>query len=76
MIWQPGASNGGTAVIDYTISYDQSISQWIELVSGVTETYYTTTEELIPGRTYTFKIQARNTVGLSIESTELSILAA
>jgi hypothetical protein len=39
-------------------------------------TSYTTSVALTQGRTYTFKVQARNSVGLSAFSTSLAILTA
>ena len=38
--------------------------------------HYTTTVALTPGLTYAFKVRARNTVGLSLYSEPISILAA
>lgn len=44
MTWSAGASNGGTAVIDYRISYKISTAaSFTTLVSGITATSYTTT---------------------------------
>jgi hypothetical protein len=40
--WTPGASSGGEPIIDYRIYYDQSTADWTELVSGVTDQFYTT----------------------------------
>jgi len=42
----------------------------------VTTQYYQTTVTLEAGTTYVFKVQARNSVGFSSDSTELSVLAA
>ena len=33
--WSDGASNGGTAVIDYRISYDQSTGNFVVLDTGI-----------------------------------------
>lgn len=49
---------------------------FIELQSGVTETYYQTTVVLTAGATYKFKVKARNSVGFSDNSGEIFILAA
>jgi hypothetical protein len=46
------------------------------LASGVTSPTYTTTVTLTKGRTYSFKVQSRNSVGLSAFSSPKSILAA
>jgi hypothetical protein len=50
--WSDGASNGGTAVIDYRISYDQSTGNFVTLATGVTAKSYATTVALTSGRTY------------------------
>jgi hypothetical protein len=34
--WSDGSSNGGTAVIDYRITYDQSTGNFVTLATGVT----------------------------------------
>jgi hypothetical protein len=33
--WNDGASDGGAAVIDYRIYYDQSTDTWIELDTAI-----------------------------------------
>jgi len=58
------------------ISYDQSTGYFVTLATGVTEKFYTTQVPLISGQIYKFKIQARNTVGYSQMSEELSVLVA
>lgn len=57
LIWYEGPENGGTPVIDYTVSYDQSsgTGNFVELASGVATTSYSATG-LVPGNTYTFKV--------------------
>jgi hypothetical protein len=74
--WEDGESDGGEAIIDYRITYDQSTSNFIILADGVTDRSYTTSVSLIAGRTYVFKVEARNSVGYSNYSVEKSILAA
>jgi hypothetical protein len=76
LVWSEGASDGGTVVIDYRITYDQSIGTYVTLIDGLTANLYTTGVALTSGRTYKFKVESRNTVGYSLESTEISILAA
>lgn len=76
LVWNDGASAGGTPVIDYRITYDQSVGTYVTLVDSLTTKSYTTAVTLIQGRIYKFKVEARNTVGYSLESTELSVLAA
>jgi len=75
MTWQDGASNGGTAIVDYEIWYDQATDDYVSLVTGLTERHYTVAG-LYSGSTYTFKVRARNAVGYGEFSTELSVLAA
>jgi len=71
-----GASTGGSAIIDYRIWYDQSINNWIVLDTNVTTLNYTTKVVLTIGATYQFRVEARNTVGFSSQSSILTILAA
>jgi hypothetical protein len=63
-------------VIDYTIYYDNGLSTYSELESGVATQYYTTSVPLTPDVIYTFKVTARNSVGSSLDSTTVSIRAA
>jgi hypothetical protein len=46
------------------------------LAQSVIDNYYTTQVPLIPGKTYSFKVTARNSVGSSDYSEVISILAA
>ena len=75
LTWTPGIYNGGASVLDYKISYDQGTNSYKTLVSGVVATSYTATL-LTAGLTFKFKIQARNVIGLSVLSSEVSILCA
>ena len=68
--WSLGAANGGTSVIDFRISYDQSIGVYVTLASGVSPKQYTATG-LTTGNYYTFKVQSRNSFGLSEFSDEI-----
>lgn len=74
--WDQGASNGGATVIDYRISYDQSIGDFIILETGVTDNFYQTTVALTPGAHYLLSVEARNSVGYSLGSDNLSVHAA
>ncbi len=49
--YSPGASNGGSAVIDFTIWYDQGTSNFVILATNVLTTTYTATA-LTGGLTY------------------------
>jgi hypothetical protein len=73
--WTPGLSDGGETVAFYRLSYDQGLGVWTTLVEEIYTTDYTYTS-VTQGTTYTFKVEARNSVGYSLESSELSILAA
>ena len=63
--WSQGLSNGGTEVIDYNVYYDQGLDNFMLLAEKLTASYFTTAATLIPGVTYSFKVTARNTVGMS-----------
>jgi hypothetical protein len=62
-------------VIDYTVSYDQSTGVYVTLASSLTSTTYTAIG-LVGGNTYSFKVQARSAVGLSVLSSVATILCA
>ena len=67
LTWSPGAFDGGSTVIDYRVSFDQSNNNYITLQAGVLTASYSATG-LTGGSTYKFKIEARNTVGYSLYS--------
>ena len=73
--WTPGQSDGGKTVAFYRLSYDQGLGVWTTLVEEVYTTDYIYTS-VTQGTIYTFKVEARNSVGYSLQSSELSILAA
>lgn len=73
--WDEGHNNNGSPVIDYTISYDQSTGVWVNLTTSLTAKFYTTLVGLSPGRTYSFRVYARNSVGYSSPAV-ISILCA
>lgn len=73
--WSAPASNGGSAVLDYQIDWDNGSGTWTTAVTGITGLTYTKTG-VTAGTTYQFKIAARNAVGLSTLSSALSVLAA
>ena len=74
--WVDGTSDGGTPLIDYNVFYDQGTGSFTQLATGITNKFYETTLVVIAGSTYVFKVQARNSVGISAESATVSILAA
>lgn len=74
--WAEGESNGGTPVIDYSLYYDQGLgSDFILLADSLTLNEYQTTD-ITAGTSYKFKLTARNTVGQSLFSDTLTVLAA
>jgi hypothetical protein len=73
--WQEGVQNGGTSVIDYTLSY-QEVETLSELeIAGIVGTQQTI-EGLDAGLTYTIKVKARNAFGFSEYTSSLAILCA
>ena len=73
--WSAPASNGGSAVIDYIIIWDQGTGTYIQAAAGITTTSFTKTG-LSAGTTYNFKVQARNVVGVGSLTSAFSIVAA
>ena len=72
--WTP-PYDGGTAIIDYRISYDQASDTWVYL-----EEYFIDTDILAEGltnqATYKFRIEARNAYGFSDLSDVLEVICA
>jgi hypothetical protein len=62
-------------VIDYSVLYDNAGSTYTVLAANVQNLFYTATN-VTPGKTYKFKVQARNLFGMSLDSNKVSILAA
>ena len=77
IVWEEGLSNGGASVAYYRISYDQGsgIAEWTTLEQEVYTTSYTMVFPVTQGETYSFKVEARNSVGYSSYSNEVQILA-
>jgi len=77
MTWTAPTVVGGSAVIDYRISWDQGGSTFAVLATGITTTSYSTTATLTPNTVYKFKVESRNAYGYSTSfSNEVSIRAA
>lgn len=77
--WQNGLSSGGSPIIDYRVSWDSATgagASFTVLATAVLTKSYTTTSTLTAGAIYTFKVEARNSVGYSVLSSALAILAA
>ena len=77
LTWTAPIVIGGTAVIDYRVSWDQGGSSYTVLASGIPTSYYTTTATLTANTVYKFRIESRNAFGFSPSySNEVSIRAA
>ncbi len=75
--WSPGVADGGTAVIDYQIWWDQGADSYLALQSNIVGTSYTTTVGLQGNKYYKFKVKSRNSYGLSsVFSNEVVALTA
>lgn len=74
--WDEPTNDGGTPVIDYRVWYKLEDGEFYELTENVIGSYYLTTFDLVPGANYDFKVQARNSVGYSLESNVVTIKAA
>jgi hypothetical protein len=75
LTWSAPSSNGGSAVIDYQISSKSGNGAFSVLASGISTTSYTASS-LTADVVYTFKVTARNLVGLGTDSSEVAIRAA
>ena len=75
LVWEDAAENGGTEVLDYTVSFDQGIGVWTTFASSIIPQEYTAIG-LSQGVVYSFKVLARNKYGESFWSDPVSILAA
>jgi hypothetical protein len=75
--WSAGASEGGTPITEYVVSYDNGNNgaSFVVFQTGVLTSEYTATG-LTAGVNYQFKVQAKNAYGLSEYSTVKSVLTA
>ncbi len=74
LIWFAPASDGGSPVIDYQVSSKIGSGAYSVLASDITSKSYTTSS-LTSGVIYTFKVAARNAIGLGADSTEFYVRA-
>ena len=74
--WSDGLQTGGAPITEYRVSYDRAAGTWVTLATGVTTKSYTTAITLISGQYYSFKVEAKNSVGYSLASAPVTILAA
>ena len=73
--WSAVASDGGSPVIDYEVSSKIGAGAFSILVSGITVKSYTAST-LTADVIYTFKVTARNLIGLGTASNEVNVRAA
>ena len=73
--WSAVASDGGSPVIDYQVSSKIGTGAYSVLGTVITATSYTA-NTLTADVIYTFKVTARNMIGLSAASNEVNIRAA
>ena len=77
LTWTAPVFIGGTAVIDYRVSWDQGGSTYAVLASSIITASYSTAASLTANTVYKFKVESRNAFGFStIYSNEVSIRAA
>ena len=65
LTWIAPSLIGGTAVIDYRVSWDQGTSSYVVLASNIATTSYSTTSTLTANKVYAFKVESRNAFGFS-----------
>jgi hypothetical protein len=63
-------------VLDYRVWYDQGTNNFVILASNVPTKSFLLTAGVVSGTYYKFKVEARNVIGYSALSAEISILAA
>ena len=75
LTWSAVASDGGSPVIYYQLSSKIGAGLYSVLATGITTTSYTASS-LTADVVYTFKVTARNLIGLGADSTVVNIRAA
>ena len=73
--WQPGKENYAP-ILNFIIQYNTSFAPdtWIDIVSDVNVTDRKWTTKLSPWGNYTFRVLARNKIGLSLPSEHTSVV--
>lgn len=74
LVWQDAAFDGGQPVQEYRVWTDQSTGTWKVLKTLNVKSLVVT--GLTPGSRYSFKVQARNSIGYSVDSNTITALAA
>lgn len=72
LTWTDGVSDGGSPILDYRINYDQGNGNWVVLDASVTTQTYLITSLTTDG-VYLFTIEARNVLGYSPETAQISV---
>ena len=75
LTWSDGAYNGGSPITNYQVYFAQASSVDFTLFSTV-NTRSATVTGLSSGSQYKFYVKSSNIVGQSLQSTEVTILAA
>jgi len=74
--WQDGAYDGASPIIDYQVSFcEASNNVYTVYASGVTSRS-SKVAGLSPGTTYKFVVRSRNSIGFSVVSGSVTVLAA
>jgi hypothetical protein len=73
-VWQDAAFDGGQPVQEYRVWTDQATGTWKVLKTLNVKSLVVT--GLTPGSRYSFKVQARNSIGYSADSNTITALAA
>jgi hypothetical protein len=68
LTWTAPVVTGGTAVIDYEVSWAQGTSTYFVLASGITTVFCSATVTLTGNTVYKFKVNSRNSFGFSTSS--------
>ena len=68
LTWADGVADGGSEIIDYQVSYDEASGADFVIFESNILTSEFIVSSLVRGLTYQFKVQARNSFGLSAYS--------
>jgi len=75
LTWADGVENGGLSVLDYRVNIAELGASYTVFQSGIVAQSFVVTG-LTSGKTYKFKVEARNSHGYSAYSDEVTLLAA
>jgi len=73
LTWANGVANGGSDIIDYQVSYDEASGTDFVIFESNILTSDFLVSKLVSGATYQFKVQARNSFGLSAYSLPITL---